>query len=321
MHEGIKRKLLFSGINRKLIHWSKKVMLPGFGDFSLYHISRFFFQAIFNGQLITRAAAIAFQLFLSLFPALIVLLTLIPFIPVQDFQEKLLGTFRSMLPMEVYDFIEGLLHDLLLQKHSALLSVSFLLGLFFASNSINAILVGFSSSRYAVNWYKPLKQRLISLLVLFLFTVLSVTATAVLTLSNWGHSLIHASGHLMSGFENVVFQVVRWSITVALMLTAISMLYHFGTPGKRKFHYITPGAILALVLMVLLSQALAFIFQHVTNYNALYGSIGVILAVQLWLYLNMIVLLVGYELNSSIAKAHREHSASLKPVFGGALVP
>jgi membrane protein len=99
-----------------------------------------------------------------------------------------------------------------------------------------------------------------------------------------------------------------------VMLCAISLLYHAGTPGKGKFLLLTPGAVLALVLVMLLSQALAFVFKNITNYNALYGSIGVIIAVQLWLYFNMIVLLIGFELNTSIAKARSEHRGSLRPV-------
>ena len=99
-----------------------------------------------------------------------------------------------------------------------------------------------------------------------------------------------------------------------LVLVAVSLLYHAGTLGKKKFQLVTPGAVLAIVLIFLLSRALAYVFTNVTDYNALYGSIGVIIAVQLWLYFNMIVLLIGYELNTSIAKARSEHSRILRPV-------
>lgn len=308
------RRLLFSRASRRAIQWLQQVVLPGFNGFSVYHVSRFFFHALFQGNLVNRAAAIAFRLFIALFPAIIVLLTLIPFIPVPDFQAKLLGAFRSMLPSEVYNFIEGLLHDLLLRKHSTLLSLSFVLGLFFASNSVNAILQGFRRSTFVTSWYRPWKQRLISLILMFLLTVLCVAATAVLTVSSWGRSLLQGHGNTIHVLESVGFGIVRWATSVMLVLMAISLLYHAGTPGKKRFQLVTPGAVLAIVLVFILSRALAFVFDNVTNYNALYGSIGVILAVQLWLYFNMIVLLIGYELNTSIAKARQEHRSSLRPV-------
>jgi membrane protein len=292
----------------------QQIVLPGFGGFSIYHISRFFFHALFQGNLVNRAAAIAFRIFLAFFPAIIVLLTLIPFIPVPDFQEKLLGAFRNMLPGEVYHFIEGLLHDLVLRKHSALLSLSFVFGLFLASNSVNAVLQGFQHSTFVTEWYQPWKQRLISLLLMFLLTLLSVVATAVLTISSWGRSLIHQGTDGFHWLESVGFGIVRWATSVMLVLVAVSLLYHAGTPGKKKFQLVTPGAVLTIILIFALSRALAFVFTNVTDYNALYGSIGVIIAVQLWLYFNMIVLLIGYELNTSIDKARREHSRDLRPV-------
>ena len=314
MATSIIRKILYSRSTRRVIAWLQRIVLPGFGGFSIYHVSRFFFHALFQGNLMNRAAAIAFKIFIALFPALIVLLTLIPFVPIPDFQEKLLGAFQSMLPGEVYRFIEGMLHDLVLRKHSTLLSLSFVLGLFLASNSVNAVLQGFEHSAFATTWYRPWQQRIISLVLMFLLSTLSVVATAVLTISSWGRSLIHQGSEAFELLESVGFGIIRWATSIMLVLVAVSLLYHAGTPGKKRFQLITPGAVLTIVLIFILSRALAFVFTNVTDYNALYGSIGVILAVQLWLYFNMIVLLVGYELNTSIAKAKHERSRNLKPV-------
>lgn len=310
------RKLLFSRPVRKAIGTLRGIVLPGFGGFSVYHVGRFFLQAVFQGNLANRAAAISFRLFTAFFPALIVLLTLIPFIPIPDFQEKLLGTFRTMLPIEVYRFVEGMLHDLVLRKHSTLLSVSFVFGLFLASNSVNAILQGFRHSAFVTSWYRPWKERLISIVLMLLLTALCVVAVAVLTASAWGRSLFHDHAGQFQFLESVGFGIIRWGTSVMLVLVAVSLLYHAGTPWRKRFQLITPGAVLAIVLIYLLSRALAFVFTNVTDYNALYGSIGVILAVQLWLYFNMLVLLIGYELNTSIAQARQEHSRKLRPVAG-----
>ncbi|HNK84257.1 MAG TPA: YhjD/YihY/BrkB family envelope integrity protein, partial [Flavobacteriales bacterium] len=119
------RKVLYSRANRSLISWAQRIRFPGSGGFSVYHIARFFFLALAEGRLTTRASAIAFKLFLAFFPIIILLLTLIPYIPVADFQEKLLHNFQAMLPPAVFDFIHGLLHDLVVRKHGGLLSVSF----------------------------------------------------------------------------------------------------------------------------------------------------------------------------------------------------
>lgn len=307
----LKRKLLYSRQNRRLVGWAKRIILPGFEGFSLYEISRFFFNALFEGRLVTRASAIAFKVFLAFFPAVLVLLTMIPYIPIPDFQSKLLSTFHDMLPGEVYVFIESTLHDLVIRKHGTLLSVSFLIGVYLASNSIDAILEGFSGSANHTTWHTPLKQRLLSLGLLVALTVLTMIAIPLLTFSG---SLIYRLDDL--GFFTSYFQVAalfaaKWIVSILVVIMFVSLLYNAGDPTARRFRLFTPGAILAVFLILVVSQALAFMFSYITDYNALYGSIGAILAVQLWLYFNMIVLLVGYELNTSIVKARIHRSEFL----------
>ena len=312
MLERLKRRVLYSRPFRSLIAWSRRLVLPGFAGFSLYAISRFFFRAIGEGHLITRASAIAFKLFMALFPAIIVLLTLIPFVPIPEFQAKLMANLAELMPTEVFRFVESTLEDLVVKKHSTLLSVSFLLGLYFASNSVDAILNGFSESSQHDTWHNPFKQRLLSLGLLLALTLMSVLAILLLTVSGGVISWADARGLLPDQLTVFGLQLARWAISLLLVLGVISLLYNAGDPTARKFRFFTPGAILATLLFVLVSEALAYFFSNFTDYNALYGSIGAILAVQLWLYLNMLVLLVGYELNTSISRARRSRSGELR---------
>jgi membrane protein len=312
MIQRLKRRLLYSRANRRVISWSQRIVLPGFEGFDLYQISRFFISALAEGQLITRASAIAFKLFLAFFPAVIVLLTLIPYVPIADFQAKLLTTFQDMMPMEVFRFIESTLNDLVVKKHGALLSASFVVGVYLASNSIDAILAGFSGSANVTKWHSPFKQRLLSLGLLVALAVLMVIAIPLLTFSGVAIRALSAEGHLANAFQMYALFGIKWAISVLVVIMSVSLLYNAGDPGTRRFRLVTPGALLAVVLILVISQALAFMFSNITDYNALYGSIGAILAVQLWIYLNMIAVLVGYELNSSIARARRTRSTKLE---------
>jgi len=312
MLERIKRKLLFSRPFRRSITWAGRIILPGFEGFSLYAISRFFFGALAQGQLVTRASAISFKLFVAFFPAVIVLLTLIPYIPIADFQTKLLHTFHDMLPAEVYTFVESTLHDLLVRKHGTLLSVSFLIGVYVASNSIDAILMGFSGSTNHSTWHSPLKQRLLSIGLMFALTLLTMIAIPLLGLSGIVIYKLDHSGFFSSYFQVAALFAAKWIISILVVVMFVSLLYNAGDPTSRRFRLFTPGALLAVFLILIVSQALAFVFSNITDYNALYGSIGAILAVQLWIYMNMIALLVGYELNTSIMRARVQQRESLK---------
>lgn len=312
MLKRLKRKLLYSRGFRGLIRWSKRIRPPGFEGFSLYQISRFFFKALAEGALVTRASAISFKLFVAFFPAVIVLLTLIPFIPIENFQEQLLGTFKEMLPFEVYRFIESTLHDLVVKKHGTLLSVSFLIGVYVASNSIDAILGGFRGSTNLVERHSPVKQRLLSLGLLMVLPILIVISIPVLALGGTAIRKLNDFGVLTSDLQVFALFTAKWLVSILLVLTFVSLLYSAGDPNARRFYIATPGALLAVFLILIVSQALGFVFGHITDYNALYGSIGAILAVQLWIYVNMLALLIGFELNTSISRARRLHRETLR---------
>ncbi|MCB0764642.1 MAG: YihY/virulence factor BrkB family protein [Flavobacteriales bacterium] len=312
MLERIKRKVLYSRAFRRVLGWANRIVLPGFEGFSVYHIARFFFQALAQGQLVMRASAIAFKVFIAFFPAVILLLTLIPYIPIDDFQIKLLLTFRELLPAEVYSFIEHTLHDLLVKKHGTLLSVSFLVGIYLASNSIDAVLQGFSKSTNLIKWHSPIKQRLLSMGLLLALPVLGIIAIPVLTLSGIGIQQLAEIDFFANNLQVFAVYTAKWLVSTLLVLMFVSLLYAAGDPTSRRFKLFTPGALLAMILVLLVSQGLAFVFTNITDYNALYGSIGAILAVQLWIYLNMIALLIGYELNTAIARARAMRSGHLQ---------
>jgi membrane protein len=311
MVEKLKRKVLFSRTFRALTGWTQRIVPPGFEGFSLFQILRFFMSALAQGRLITRASAISFKLFLAFFPAVIVLLTLIPYIPIPDLQHRLLETFREMMPIEVYRFIESTLHDLLLKKHGTLLSVSFISGLYLASNSIDAILEGFSGSTNLTKWHSALKQRLLSLGLLLALTILLVIAIPLFSISGVLLGKLLDLSVLTTSIEVYLLIALKWVLSILLVMVSVSLLYMAGDPTAKRFRTFTPGSILAVFLILLVSQALAYVFSNITDYNALYGSIGAILAVQLWIYFNMIALLVGYELNISITRARAHHSDKL----------
>jgi len=312
MIQRLTRRLLYSRPFRRLIGWGQRIVLPGFAGFDLYRITRFFVGALTTGHIVTRASAIAFKLFLAFFPAVIVLLTLIPYVPIADFQERLLGIFHDMMPTEVFKFIKSTLEDLVVKKHGTLLSVSFIIGLYLASNSIDAILAGFSESSNLEKWHSPLKQRLLSFGLLLALTLLMVIAIPVMTFGGIAIRKVDELGLLNDKALVWALFALKWAVSILVVIVAVSLLYSAGDPHGRRLRVFTPGSLLAVFLVLLISQALAFMFSNITNYNALYGSIGAILAVQFWIYFNMIGVLVGYELNTSIGRARRLRSKRLE---------
>jgi membrane protein len=289
--------------------WARRIVLPGFQGFSLWDVSKLYMRALARGALATRAAAISFKLFAAFFPTLLMLLTLAPVLPVDLGRGQLLRYLVDVLPPEVHRFLEETLSDLLLRPHGTLFSFSFLGSVYLASNSIDAILRGFRGSSNLVVWHRPLKQRLLSIGLLFVLTALLVVALPVLTCGDSAIRILAEHHFLAGGLQVVAASLLRWIIALGLMLFAIALLYHAGEPGRPRFRIVTPGAVVTVTIGAILSRLLGLFFRRFSNYNALYGSIGAILAVQLWLYANMLVLLVGHELNVAIGRARRESAA------------
>jgi membrane protein len=319
MLERVRRRILFSRAFRSLVRWGRRIVLPGFEGFSVYEIARLFFRALLDGTLMTRAAAISFKLFIAFFPATIVLLTLIPFVPVPTAQDALLHSFQEFLPAEVYRFLESELQNLIVRPHGTLLSFSFLGGVYFASNSVDAILSGFKGSSNVTSWHSPWKQRLLSVVLLFVLGALLVVAIPIMTVSGSMIRMLRDLNFLTSDLQVVALHVVRWTMATALLMASISLLYQAGDPRpagarrrRRRFRLVSPGAVVAVAMVIVMSQLLAVFFRHFTDYNALYGSIGAILAVQLWIYSNMVVVLIGHELNVSISRARHDRSQRLR---------
>jgi membrane protein len=126
--------------------FAKRAVLPGFEGLTLYDISAFFMKGVNNGTLTTRASAIAYNFFLAVFPAIIVLFTLIPYIPIENFQQVLMTTMKDLLPANVYSAVESSIQEIVMRKRNDLLSFGFVLSLFFASGGIAALINAFNAS-------------------------------------------------------------------------------------------------------------------------------------------------------------------------------
>lgn len=288
------------------------IVLPGFKGFSIYQISRFFVRAIQQGSIITRASAISFKLFMAFFPMILLVLSIIPFIPIPELESQLLSTFAELLPTDVYSFVEETLRDLT-KKRSTLLSFTFLTVLYLASNSMNAILLGFSDSTNITQKRNALKQRLISIALIISLSLMLFIAILLITTSDAVFAYLDAEGYSFDLAQRIGVVAAKWLVVILLIGASIALLFNAGDTHSASFQLVSPGVILSTLLLIIASQGMVWIFNNISNYNALYGSIGAIIAVQIWIYVNMIILLVGFELDTSIDKAQREKETVLRP--------
>lgn len=285
------------------IDLSKKIILPGFEKIPLYDVVVFFFQGIQKSSLTTRASAVAFSFFLAIFPAVIFLFTLIPFIPIENFQEELLAQMKLLLPGDAYLLAKTTIEDLIQNPHGGLLSFGFIMALYFATNGINALQSAFDQSYHIAEKKSFVKKQMYSVLLVFILSFLLIIAIALLAFGQITLNFLNEKGIIKGGFNIFLLSAGQWLTIAALFYFTISFLYYFGVSRRGKWKFFSAGSTLATLLMLIVSSGFAFYVNNFGSYNKIYGSIGTLIVIMLWIQFNSIIVLIGFELNASIRNA------------------
>ncbi len=282
----------------------KNVVLPGFDGVPLGTVSKMIVKGLFaRGVLVTRASSIAFNMLMALLPATIFFFTLIPFVPIPDFQEELIKLFENMMPSNAYNFLENTIIEVITKRSGTLLIVMFFATIIFSTNGIHALIHAFNVSAHEFKSRSWLQQRKIAVILLFLTLLMFAVAGALIILSRVVVGRMVELGVLKYNIVYYVLMTLKWILVVGMLFMAISTLYYMAPAKKKDFRFISPGSIVATILFIITSLAFSAYVNNFGQYNKLYGSIGTLMVILIWLYLNSVALLVGFELNVSIKAA------------------
>ena len=300
MIQKIKARLYLIPAFRKLMYLVKHVKIPFFGGLELYKVGKFFIQGLAGGFLTTRAAAIAYNFFLAIFPSIIFIFSLIPFVPIVGFQEELQTELLFAAPNIMDTFLEDTLFDIIANKHSSLLSLGFILALYFATNGINSMLTAFSMSYHSDEEHTRswISQQITSIVLTIILTIFLFIA---IFLTIFGATILHyVFDKILDFSDSELFwvNIARWLITVGFIYFSVAFIYFYGP--KQQVKFFSPGATLATLAMIGFTLGFAFYIDNFASYNKLYGSIGTVMGIMLMIYLNSLALLIGYELNAAI---------------------
>ena len=283
---------------RALRATAQNLKLPLFDGLSAYDVAVFFWKGIYEGAVSSRAASISFSFFLALFPGVIFLFTLIPFIPVDGFQSELFKLLRDVLPPNSFDAAYSTITDILTIKRGDLLGVTVLAAFFFATNGTLSLIGNFGQSIHRLNVRGFWSQYLAAFLLTLALSVLLIAGITVLTLSE-----VYLAEFIGGELGLWITTASRWVVLLGLVLLSISLLFYFGPMRSAPWRFVSPGALLATLLVWLTSYLFGIYVTDFSRYSQLYGSIGTLMIIQLWLYVNAIGLIIGFELNASMAEA------------------
>lgn len=304
MTKFIEDKLLKIPILNILVRLGKRIKIPGLQGMSLYDLLEMYFIGIVKGALTSRAGAIAFSFFMALFPFLLFILTLIPIFAtrIEGFEAGFLFALEQILPPTTSESVNVVLNeittDIYENQYSGLLSFGFLTSIFLMTNGVNAIFGGFEYSYHVKITRNIIKQYIVALSVSLVLSFLVLLTVAITIYFEVGIQDLKANGWV----ENDVFwiRLGRILFFTLMIYTAVSVLYNYGTKEIKNRTYISPGAILTTLLTLLMFYLFGIYVVSFAQYNKLYGSIGTLLILMLFIWLNSVILLLGFELNASI---------------------
>ncbi|HMM11973.1 MAG TPA: YihY/virulence factor BrkB family protein [Bacteroidales bacterium] len=280
-----------------------RVRLPGFGGITLQQVLSLYIRGLFKGAVSLRASAVAFNFFLAIFPFILFLFTLIPYVPVKNFQDSLFEMLAGVIPPEAFTMVESIIYDIINKQNSGLLSLSFILTFFFSTNGISAIIDGFNTSLHTTetrNWFQ---QRIISFMLVIVLSMMLIVSIALLTTGGYVLDYLIKEGWITGDLTIWALFAVKWLVSVSLVFFSTSILYYYAPAKRKNFYFFSPGAILATLLLVFGTLGFNYYIANFSRYNALYGSIGTLIILLMWIFFNAYILLIGYELNASIMRA------------------
>ena len=292
-------------LGERIAERAKKIKLPFFEGVPLYDVTLFFWHSIAKGAITTRASAIAFSFFIAFFPFVIFLFTLIPYIPIDNFQNELLTLIQNVVPPTTYKTIEKTVIDIITQPRGDLLSFGFFAALIFSTNGLASMMSAFDATIHTIHRRSWISQRITAI---FLLIILSLMLTIVIALLTSGELFIlylQENQILKDQFVFFLITFSKWVIILTVLFFTFSFLYYMAPAKKTKWHFISAGSSLSTVLSVLTIIGFTFYINKFNQYNELYGSIGTLLIILLLIYVMSLILLIGFELNASIHQANR----------------
>jgi membrane protein len=288
---------------KSFVGWLKSVSIPGFRGRSLYDVGRFFFDSLFDEDIMLRASSLAFSFFLALFPAIIFTFTLLAYIPIENFQQDLLLYIKQLLPNNAYDVILVTIEDIINNQNLSLLSFGFVFAIYFSSNAFSSLITAFNKYVETAEkrpWYVA---RWRSIWLTGLITLIILTIVVLVTYVNISIGWLAEKDFLNSKINYWLLLLFQYISLPLLIYFVFASLYYFGSTKQAEWDFFSPGSTLATFLALITTIGFSFYVNNFGSYNKLYGSIGTILALMVLIYFNCIVLLVGFELNCSIDKA------------------
>jgi membrane protein len=274
------------------------------------HLPRFitiFIRQLKKDSIQERAASMAFSFTLSIFPFIIFLFTLIPYIPIPDLNKNIMDFLRGIMPYSIYEATASTISDIINIPHGGLLSFGFIFALFTATNGVGAMISAFNKCYRTAEHRGFIKRMWVSMYLVFFISFTLLISIGLSIMSKIYLDYIESSMSIHD--ETIEFYgvvLLKYITLFAIFFITISLIYYIAPTVTVRWSFFSPGSFAASLLGILFTLGFSFYIENFNSYNKVYGSIGAFIGVMVWLYAISIVLLIGFEINASIDQIKHE---------------
>ena len=282
---------------RYLFRKAHGIILPGLNGASLYEVGKFFIREMRTLKLQERAAAVTYNFLMAMPPTFLFLFSLVPYLPLKNVEQTILNTVKLLTPNNrIYASVHDVLVDFMTKQHHDVLSYGIVLVIFFSSNGMMGLMRSFDKSLTLYVKRSALQRRWTAIKLTVMLIGVTIIAIAVLIIQSKKLNSV-----IVKLFHHIVAaKILSFIILILVVFIAISLIYTYGPSLTRRFRFVSAGSVFATLASITATSVFFFIVNHFINYNKVYGSIGSLIAFMVWVWLNTIIILLGYELNVSI---------------------
>lgn len=287
----------------------KRIFPWGFQGLSLFEVCSFFFKELYNSKFSERAAAVTYNFLMAIPPTLLFLFSLVPYLPLKDVESTIVSTIQLISPnKEIRSSLSGIILDFMHRERKDLLSFGVLLTLYFSSNGMMGLIRGFDRALPVYVNRSGFQQRWTAIKLTFMLICMAVlTLVALIIQTNAVNELLE---QIFGGVLAV--KLLSMAIVILVIFCTISIIYTYGPSLTHRFEFVSPGSVFATLACVVTTIIFFFLVNNFLNYNKVYGPIGTLIAFLVWMWLNTLVILLGYELNVSILLGKFSHASDNK---------
>jgi membrane protein len=266
-------------------------------DISVYRFLEILWSNIITFDLDQRATSVAFSFLLAVFPGILFLFTLIPYIPIENLDVQIMDFIKNLMPQGLYNVVAQTIYEIISRPRGDILSFGFLFSLYAATNGINSLTNAFNVALETKKNRSFVKSKGVAALVLVILVFVLVFAILILIIGKIALNYVTDHGMVSSDINILGITSLGYISVFFIFYFGIASLYYFAPAFTEKIKFFNFGAAFASVLCILATNLFSFYLENFSTYNTLYGSIGTLIAIMVWIYLICLLLILGFELN------------------------